>query len=220
MTASGIARARRMRAPEPDLVGRPSVRSSRMPRKRIPGVCPISVQKRDEDAAGEEQAARRSATITAPAESPSVPSPKIGRDDRREQRRRRSRGSRAAGRRRSRRRRRRVDEAGLVRLGLVVAAAERRCGRRARATSSSASVSRLTWRPMSVIRPKPCCGDRGPDLGRLGDPLDQHLRLVAGEDLLPDPIGDLAVDRPLDRLLELLLVDRRARPPPAGGRPR
>ena len=51
-------------------------------------------------------------------------------------------------------------------------------------------------------------GDRDPDLGRLGDPLDEHLRLVAGEDVLPDAVGDLAVDRPADRLLEPLLVER------------
>ena len=51
-------------------------------------------------------------------------------------------------------------------------------------------------------------GERHADLRRLGDPLDQHLRLVAGEDVLPDAIGDLAVDRPPDRLLEPLLVER------------
>ena len=39
-------------------------------------------------------------------------------------------------------------------------------------------------------------GERHADLRCLGDPLDEHLRLVAGEDVLPDAIGDLAVDRP------------------------
>ena len=49
-------------------------------------------------------------------------------------------------------------------------------------------------------------GDRGPDLGRLGDPLDQLLDLVRREQLLPDAVDELGVEHigrdPLDRRAE------------------
>ncbi len=75
----------------------------------------------------------------------------------------------------------------------VSASASPRPGRSLRATrssrSSSPSVRRLIWRPMSRDQAEALLRDRRPHLGRLGDPLDQHLRLVGGEDLLPDPVG-------------------------------
>src|SRR3954471_22959295 len=47
--------------------------------------------------------------------------------------------------------------------------------------------------------------DRLSDLGRLGDPLDQLLRLVAGQQAFPEPVDHLAVERLGERAL-----DRRA----------
>ena len=45
-------------------------------------------------------------------------------------------------------------------------------------------------------------GDRGPELGRLGDPLDQLLRLVRSQQSVPDVVDQLGVEhldsRPLD----------------------
>ena len=37
-------------------------------------------------------------------------------------------------------------------------------------------------------------GDRGPELGRLGDPLDQLLRLVGVQQVIPDLIDELGVE--------------------------
>jgi hypothetical protein len=41
-------------------------------------------------------------------------------------------------------------------------------------------------------------------VSRLSDPLDQHLRLRAGQELGPYPVGDLAVERLGDGLRHLL----------------
>ncbi len=52
--------------------------------------------------------------------------------------------------------------------------------------------------------------DRGAQLGRLGDPLDQALRLVAGQQAPPDLVDHLAVERLDQRLLHRVALQRAA----------
>ena len=50
--------------------------------------------------------------------------------------------------------------------------------------------------------------DRGADLGRLGDPLDQLLGLVAGQQPFPDLVDELGVHRLQQRLLDGVALQR------------
>ena len=59
--------------------------------------------------------------------------------------------------------------------------------------------------------------DRLTDLGGLGDPLDQLLGLVAGEQPLPDAVDHLAVDHLVERPLHGLALQRLG-DRPLGGR--
>ncbi len=50
--------------------------------------------------------------------------------------------------------------------------------------------------------------DRRPHLGRLGDPLDQLLGLLAGEQAAPDLVDQLAVQRLEQRVLDRVALER------------
>ncbi len=55
-------------------------------------------------------------------------------------------------------------------------------------------------------QPDPLGGDRGPHLGRLGDPLDQLLGLITRQQPSPDLVDQLAVQRLDHRLLQRLAL--------------
>ena len=89
--------------------------------------------------------------------------------------------------------------------------------------SSRSRASLPIVRPMSLDQADALGADRGPHLGRAGDPLDQLLGLLAGQQPAPDLVDQLAVHRlehrPLDRVaLERplhRLFDHRASAAPA-----
>ena len=140
----------------------------RMPRKRIPGVWPISVQKRHEDAAGEEQPGDDQADHDARREPVASPPPKmVGMiDENSPEAIERKPNSRPASIAKATAR---VDEARLVRLGLVVAAAEHLVG-----DALEDVVERLgdpAHLPADVgDQAEALLGDRRADLGRVRRP--------------------------------------------------
>ena len=74
-----------------------------------------------------------------------------------------------------------------------------------RSKLSSRRAGQLADRAADVLEQADALGaDRGPHLGRLGDPLDQLLGLLAGQQPAPDLVDQLAVhrleQRPLDRV--------------------
>ncbi len=85
-----------------------------------------------------------------------------------------------------------------------------------RSKLSSRSRASFADRAADVLeQADPLGADRGPQLGRLGDPLDQLLGLLAGQQPAPDlvdqlavhrldhrPLDRVALERPLDRLLD------------------
>ena len=81
----------------------------------------------------------------------------------------------------------------------------RRRTTRSRTRSNRSAIWR-TRRPMSLRNPTPCGGDRRAQLRRLGDPLDQLLHLVGGEQPIPDAVDELGVED-----LHRRALDRRAR---------
>src|SRR5262249_56231017 len=54
----------------------------------------------------------------------------------------------------------------------------------------------------------PLAGDRGADLRRLRNPLDQLLGLVALEDLVPDAVRCIGLEQPLGRPSRGVAVER------------
>ena len=70
-------------------------------------------------------------------------------------------------------------------------------------TSSRRSVRRLIWRPMSEISPKPCWAIAARTSGASATRSTSFCALSRGEDLVPDPVGGVAVDRLLDHALDV-----------------
>ena len=98
----------------------------------------------------------------------------------------------------------RLTDAGMVGRH-AGAAGGRRSGGRSRSKRVVEAARHVADRAADVLDQARALGaDRGPHLGRLGDPLDQLLRLLAGQQPAPDLVDQLAVhrleQRPLDRL--------------------
>ena len=106
-------------------------------------------------------------------------------------------------------------QAHLVRLGLVVGSPEQPVRR---ALEGVIERFRDHREPPADVgdQPHTLLGDRGPHLRRLRNPLHQHLRLRARENLAPHLVGDLGVERPYDRVRQLVAGQRLVKRPPDG----
>ena len=104
-----------------------------------------------------------------------------------------------------------IARARLISAGVAGGLDARRLRKMIRRANRSTVLStrwakRATWRPMSETRPDALRRDRGADLGSLGDPLDELLRLIAGQQPAPDLVDQLAVERLDQGLLHRLAL--------------